>query len=309
MPQLKPGNEKKPSPGTLVPISYAPPNSVAHLIADGENWQTLAARYGLPAADIIKMNFKTTDAYEINWYLREYVNCNTPTPDGYNWRFSTSARNGPSPRAGKIFVIPNWTTILRAAKEATRDSVADWFRAALIRGAQVRGSELTVPLGSVSSVFTTRWQFTQRLRNGGASDQIAEKWANFLDFILRSYTADIHTVVPLAYPLYANWNAPTPPPPMPATPFLLLQGTGGESYVSRGFLRPQLQQYLGNAGDPAATTMANGYSVWFADKFALFRASAKVMHMLATVYKIPGQIVSGDAFAPPGSITVSPMLL
>lgn len=309
MPQLKPGNEKKPSPATLVPIGYIPPNSVAHLIADGENWQTLAARYGLPAVDIIKMNFKTTDPYEINWYLREYVNCNTPTPDGYNWRFSTSARNGPSPRAGKIFVIPNWTTILQAAKEATRDSVTDWFRGALIRGAKVRGAELTIPHGSVSSVFATRWQFTQRLRNGGASDQMAEKWADFLEMILRSFTADIHTVESIAYPIYGSWNAPIPPPPMHATPFLLLRNTGGDAYASRGFLRPQLQNYLGNAGDPAATSMANGYAVWFADKFALMRQSAKVNQMLATVHKIPGQMVSGDAFAPPGSITMSPMLL
>ncbi|MBM3752476.1 MAG: hypothetical protein FJW38_00665 [Acidobacteria bacterium] len=188
MPQLKPGNEKKPSPATLVPISYTPPNSLAHLIADGENWQSLAARYGMPAVDIIKMNFKTADPYEINWYLREYVNCNTPTADGHNWRFSTSARNGPSPRAGKIFVNPNWTTILRAAKEATRDSVADWFRQMSIRDAKVLGPALTIPMGSVSSVFITRWPFTQRLRNGGASDQMAEKWADFLEMTLRSYT-------------------------------------------------------------------------------------------------------------------------
>lgn len=309
MPQLKPGNEKKPSPATLVPISYIPPNSVAHLIADGENWQTLAARYGLPAVDIIKMNFKTTDPYEINWYLREYVNCNTPTADGYNWRFSTSARSGPSPRAGKIFVIPNWTTILQAAKEATRDSVADWFRGALIRGAQVRGSALTIPVGSVSGVFTTRWQFTQRLRNGGASDQVAEKWADFLEMILRSYTGQIHTNVPHAYPPYANWNLPTAPPPMHATPFMLLQDMSGHNYVSRGFLRPQLQQYLGNAGDPAATSMANAYSVWFANTFEVLRPAAKVTQMLATVHKFPGQMVSGEAFAPPGSIIMPPMLL
>ncbi len=55
--------------------------------------------------------------------------------------------------------------------------------------------------------------------------------------------------------------------------------------------------------------MANSYAVWFADKFGLMRQSAKVTQMLATVHKIPGQMVSGDAFAAPGSITVSPMLL
>jgi len=79
--------------------------------------------------------------------------------------------------------------------------------------------------------------------------------------------------------------------------------------VSRGFLRPQLQQYLGNAGDPAATAMANAYAVWFANGFEAMRPAARVTYMLATVHNAPGRIVTGTAFAAPGSITMPPMLV
>lgn len=309
MPQLKPGNEKKPSPSTLVPISYIPPNSIQHLVADGENWQSLAARYGMPALDIIKMNFKTADPYEINWYLREYVNCNTPTADGYNWRFSTSARNGPSLRAGKIFVNPNWTTILRAAKEATRDSVADWFQQMTIRDAKVLGPSLEIPERSVRSVFSSRSQFTMRLRNGGAPDQIAEKWAAFLEMVLRSYTEKIELTVPAAFPAYKNWNGPGVPPALTTLPFFLLQNMSGNGFVSRGFLRTQLQHYLGSWRDPAATVMANAYAVWFAKGFEEVRILARVMQLLGTVQKRPGEMVTGSAHSVPGAIVIPRMFV
>jgi hypothetical protein len=98
------GNEREPT--NKVSIDYRPSGSTTHWIADGDNWGTLQERYGIPAKTIIEANFKTTVPEEINWYLHHYVNCDTTTPDRYNWRFSTSARNGPSPRAGIIYIPP-----------------------------------------------------------------------------------------------------------------------------------------------------------------------------------------------------------
>lgn len=63
-------------------------------------------RYKITASDIIFANFQTTVPEEVNWYLHHYVNCDTTTPDRYNWRFSNTARNGPSSRAGIIYIPP-----------------------------------------------------------------------------------------------------------------------------------------------------------------------------------------------------------
>jgi hypothetical protein len=106
MASLKPGNEREPT--RKVPITYRPANSLAHYVADGENWQSLSHRYGIDANVLIRANFSTNHAQEVNWYLHYYVCCDTTTPDGYNWRFSSTARRhaDKSPRAGIIYIPP-----------------------------------------------------------------------------------------------------------------------------------------------------------------------------------------------------------
>jgi hypothetical protein len=101
---LLPGNEREPL--KRVAIDFRPASSVEHVVSDGDNWGTLQDRYGIPARTIIEANFKTIVPEEVNWYLHHYVNCDTTTPDRYNWRFSSTARNGPSPRAGIIYIPP-----------------------------------------------------------------------------------------------------------------------------------------------------------------------------------------------------------
>lgn len=101
---LLPGNEREPA--RKIAIDFRPAGSLEHLIVDGDNWGTLQDRYQISARTIIEANFQTAVPEEVNWYLHHYVNCDTPTPDRYNWRFSTSARNGPSPRAGIIYIPP-----------------------------------------------------------------------------------------------------------------------------------------------------------------------------------------------------------
>ena len=103
-PDLKPGNERPPSPDRLVPITYRPLNSTVHRVSDGERWESIAAQYSIGVKELIWENFKTDVPAEINWYLNHYVSCDTPTPDRYNWTFTTSARNGPGPRAGIIYI-------------------------------------------------------------------------------------------------------------------------------------------------------------------------------------------------------------
>lgn len=85
---------KERMPRPAVPRDFVVENSVRHRVRDGESWDSLAARYGVPARDIIMANFKTLVPEEVNWYLRNYVGCNKPTRDGNNWMFSSSAVPG-----------------------------------------------------------------------------------------------------------------------------------------------------------------------------------------------------------------------
>jgi hypothetical protein len=104
MASLKPGNEVEPPPARRVPITFVPQPSFRHLVEDGETWETVAAKFGMDVKELILANIKTLIPQEINWYLHHYVECNVPTTDGYNWRFSASARRSGNPRAGVIFI-------------------------------------------------------------------------------------------------------------------------------------------------------------------------------------------------------------
>jgi hypothetical protein len=81
-------------PRSAVPRDLVVENSVRHHVRDGESWDSLAERYGVPADAIIMANFKTLVPAEVNWYLHHYVGCKRPTRDGLNWMFSSSAVPG-----------------------------------------------------------------------------------------------------------------------------------------------------------------------------------------------------------------------
>lgn len=81
-------------PVAKVPKNYVPPNSKQYRVKDRDSWVTIANANGIDVWELIEANFKTRVPAEVNWYLRNYVGCNVPTPDGKNWTFSSSANPG-----------------------------------------------------------------------------------------------------------------------------------------------------------------------------------------------------------------------
>jgi hypothetical protein len=79
-----------------VPVAFPPANHLrAYQVRDGDNWWTLQKQFGLKDPwSLIRYNFRTDDPAEVNWYLREYVGCVLTTPDGKNYRFSSTAKPG-----------------------------------------------------------------------------------------------------------------------------------------------------------------------------------------------------------------------
>src|SRR5262245_47542952 len=104
-------NEEKPKP--LVPDTFVPRGGIRHPVTRGEKWTTIAS--GDPW-DLIDFNFpgtkrmKGTDPQRamrwVNWYLREYVGCQTSS-DGENWEFDSGLTKGKGVwRGGVIFTPP-----------------------------------------------------------------------------------------------------------------------------------------------------------------------------------------------------------
>jgi hypothetical protein len=89
-----------------LPKGYVPPNSTKYKVQNGDTWETVARANGKDAWDLIYTNFKTHDAAEVNWYLREYVGCKRPTVDLNNWTFTSSASPG-------IIYIPSQKVVAR----------------------------------------------------------------------------------------------------------------------------------------------------------------------------------------------------
>jgi hypothetical protein len=81
-------------PAKLVPADAVRKDHTPHRVQDGESWQTLSDRYGIPVETIIGANFETLVSSEVNWYLHHRVGCNKPTRDGKNWMFSSTAKPG-----------------------------------------------------------------------------------------------------------------------------------------------------------------------------------------------------------------------
>ncbi|MBX9599933.1 MAG: hypothetical protein K2X35_02975 [Bryobacteraceae bacterium] len=94
--------EKAPvNPPSFPPAGFAG----KHRVSTGDNWKSLADKYCRSDVwDIIYFNFRTMDPKEVNWLLRKMIGCTTQTPDGNNYRFSSSD----SP--GIVYIPPaSWT--------------------------------------------------------------------------------------------------------------------------------------------------------------------------------------------------------
>lgn len=125
---------KKPLP--LKPYaggSWGPKGAFRHRVRTGENWVSLAKRDGWARAqDLVAFNFGTTDAREVNWYLKNFVGCVLETDDRKNYRFSDEA----SP--GVVFTrtlfpedkginTPGWTPPPPPLPDAGDDGTPGWW--------------------------------------------------------------------------------------------------------------------------------------------------------------------------------------
>lgn len=97
-------------PAHPVPKDYVPPGTLPHRVRDGESWVTLAVHHRMDPWELIRLNFRTDDPREVNWYLREYVGCRTETADRHNYRFSSADEPGivhlPAPVPQRITMPP-----------------------------------------------------------------------------------------------------------------------------------------------------------------------------------------------------------
>jgi len=68
-PPLHSDYEKIPVP--CMAMSAMPRDGIPPRVSDGENWGSIAQKYGFPDPwAIIYYNFQTRDPREVNWYLR-----------------------------------------------------------------------------------------------------------------------------------------------------------------------------------------------------------------------------------------------
>lgn len=296
MTSLKPGNEVKPAPGKLVAPTYRPDGSFDHLVSDGENWQKLADRYRIPAKKIIEDNFKTTNPYEINWYLREYVNCKVPPPDRYNWTFSTSAREGGIPgRAGKVFIVPNWADIEKAAKTLTKRYVKQWFELCMVQNGMVNGSALTINPTAVRPTMNIASIFAMEFELAGAPRQFAQGWAAHLQQGLELFTNSLHANQPSAYPMFNAWPTPGGVPPTPALPWPLLNsGSGG--IANQNWFISQLM--FPGVNNPEMQGVIKRHGQWFQQAFQIVKGATMARNVLGQGIADPySRRVVGTAFA------------
>ena len=109
-------NEEKPTP--LVPDTYVPPKGVQRKVSRGETWISIATGLGISPWDLIDYNFPGIKRIyqadpqratrQVNWYLREYVGCQTST-DRENWAFDSGLTKGRGGWRGGAIYVPQKT--------------------------------------------------------------------------------------------------------------------------------------------------------------------------------------------------------
>lgn len=108
-----PAQEK---PSVLVPETYKP-SGIRHPVKTGESWISLAKAAGIDPWDLIDLNFpgmkkvsqvdRQRATRQVNWYLSEYVGCQTPAPpDNQNWAFSSGLTKGKGVWKGGVIFLP-----------------------------------------------------------------------------------------------------------------------------------------------------------------------------------------------------------
>jgi hypothetical protein len=83
------------TPGNPLPRDYAPSEpATTYKVQNGDDWYSVAKKFGFDAGALIEFNFKTRLPAEVNWYLRCNVGCKKATQDNSNWMFSSDADPG-----------------------------------------------------------------------------------------------------------------------------------------------------------------------------------------------------------------------
>lgn len=103
------------------PKDYA----VEHRVADGERWESVAARYGFTVKRLIHYNFLTVESDYVNWYLHHITGCNRTTDD-INWAFSNSAQPGKIYIPYKVWDFDGQGEVI-TGRAARKTPISDWF--------------------------------------------------------------------------------------------------------------------------------------------------------------------------------------
>ncbi|MBL8175221.1 MAG: hypothetical protein JNK48_11155 [Bryobacterales bacterium] len=271
--KLKDGNEVPPPEGIRVAAEYRPDGSAEHLVADGENWVSLGKRYRRTPEYLVYSNFKTNDPEYVNWYLHHYVKCDLPTADRYNWRFSTSSRQGGGTRAGTIYIVPNWAELVAQAKIETRIFVEHFFRLVSLDPCVVEDDRVIVGLGAVRSNLHRADTFSLPLRYAGAPDRLADRWGEVLLQALRQFTEGLSGVAVDLYPTFRGLPPGFTPPPMRCKKWpVLMLDSSLEGVVKARFFE-QIVPLAGLSG-PEALAAIRDYGRWFEASFGDMRRRA-----------------------------------
>jgi hypothetical protein len=197
----------------------------------------------------------------VNWYLHHYVKCDTPTPDRYNWRFSTSSRNGGGFRPGIIFIKPNWRAILDAAKFLTKLCVVDWFGSASLVGIRVDMAN-TVIINGHDILWLKGFlpQFIHSLRLQGATDELAFAWTRSVYAALEEFSFSIHDVVPILPPPNAPHDFDSVPAPFVLAPWHLV--AKAKQSGSAAFVNSMIQEGISLSSAPARVAIEEFARWW-----------------------------------------------
>lgn len=182
-----------------------------HRVKLGDSWFTIAMGWLVPDVwDLIYLNFRTEDPKRVNWYMRHYLGCCKPAPDGKNFSFADAD-------PGVLYIPPiGWKrggtgTLFHLEVAAQLDKLMPGFPYVVYRDIHISRTQLQVVIaalrdGRIGAVHDSSIPTPAEYRPG--ANVIAVQSLGLSNWLSRNFLAHeaVHAIMDYRKADLLNWE-------------------------------------------------------------------------------------------------------
>jgi hypothetical protein len=172
----------------------------------------------------------------------------------------------------------DWTKIVEAAKDGTRQGIQVWSCTAKFNSGTIDGSALTIPMGSLEGQNFSK-VIIDEIMALDVPVQIALAFAEPVWSGWEFWSSTFNIKYPNAFPQFSNFPGPVAPP-TPASPIQVANANFDYDKLTCEKLKPQIIGRLGKwKNDPEAQDAVEDFAEWFDECFIKTIAQVQILNL------------------------------